>query len=125
VVYFHGLLPMYQHDEKDLRSFRLFTSQLVANGTVRQMDIVRAFHVPLATVKRYTKVHRQYGAAGFFRQPRRRSATVLTSEVKRQAQELLDGGKSVPEVSREIGVAGNTLHKAITAGRLHAVKKKP
>jgi hypothetical protein len=124
VVYFHGHLPLFQHDEKDLKSFRLFTSQLVANGTVRQMDIVRAFQVPLATVKRYTKVHRKHGAAGFFRQPRRRSATVLTPEVKHRAQALLDGGKSVPEVSREVGVAGNTLHKAITAGRLHAVKKK-
>ena len=124
VVYFHGLLPVFQHDEKDLRSFRMYTSQLIANGTVRQRDIVRAFGVPLATVKRYMKLHRQHGTPGFFQQPRRRSATVLTPEVKRRAQALLDEGKSVPEVSREIGVAGNTLHKAVHAGRLHTVKKK-
>ena len=123
VVYFHGLLPVFQHDEKDLKSFRMFTSQLIANGTVRQRDVVRAFGVPLATVKRYMKVHREHGAAGFFRQPRRRSANVLTPEVKQRAQALLDEGKSVPEVSREIGVAGTTLHKAIQAGRLHAFKK--
>jgi len=124
VVYFHGLLPVFQHEEKDLKSFRMFTSQLIDNGTVRQGDIVRAFGVPLATVKRYMKVHRQHGTAGFFQQPRRRSASVLTAEVKQRAQALLDEGKSVPEVSSEIGVAGNTLHKAIHAGRLHAVKKK-
>jgi transposase len=123
VVYFHGLLPVFQHDQKDLKSFRMYTSQLIANGTVRQRDIVRAFGVPLATVKRYMKVHRKHGAAGFFQQPRRRSATVLTAEVKQRAQALLDEGKSVPEVSSEIGVAGNTLHKAVQAGRLHAVKK--
>ena len=123
VVYFHGLLPVFQHDEKDLRSFRLFTSQLIANGTVRQRDIVQAFGVPLATVKRYLKVHREQGAAGFFRQPRRRSASVLTPEVRRRAQALLDAGQSVPEVGGATGVAGNTLHKAIQAGRLHAVKK--
>jgi PII-like signaling protein len=35
----------------------------------------------------------------------------------------LDEGKSVPEVSREIGVAGATLHKAIQGGRLHGFKK--
>src|SRR6266403_5088220 len=76
VVYFHGLLPVFQHDEKDLKSFRMYTSQLIANGTVRQRDIVRAFGVPLATVKRYMKVHRQQGTAGSFsnrgdaRQPR-------------------------------------------------------
>jgi transposase-like protein len=124
VVYFHGLMPVYQHDEKDLRGFRMYTSQLIAQGTVRQRDIVQAFGVPLATVKRYMKLHRQEGAAGFFRAPRRRSASVLTPAVKQRAQALLDEGKSVPEVSGEVGVAGNTLHKAIRAGRLHAFKKK-
>jgi transposase len=123
VVYFHGLMSVFQHDEKDLKSFRMFTSQLIANGTVRQRDVVRAFGVPLATVKRYMKLHREQGAAGFFRPPRRRSASVLTPEVKQRAQSLLDEGKSVPEVSREIGVAGDTLRKAIQAGRLHALKK--
>lgn len=123
VVYFHGLLPVFQHDQKDVKSFRMYTSQLIANGTVRQRDIVRAFGVPLATVKRYMKVHRQHGAAGFFQPRRRRSANVLIPEVKQRAQTLLDEGKGVPEVSREIGVAGTTLRKAIHAGRLHAVKK--
>jgi len=123
VVYFHGLLPVFQHEEKDLQSFRMFTSQLIANGTVRQRDIVQAFGVPLATVKRYMKVQRERGAAGFFQTPRRRSASVLTGEVRQRAQSLLDEGKSVPEVSREIGVKGNTLHKAIRAGRLQATKK--
>jgi hypothetical protein len=124
VVYFHGLMPVFEHDEKDLKSFRMYTSQLIARGTARQRDIVRAFGVPLATVKRYMKVHREQGAEGFFRTPRRRSASVLTPEVKQRAQTLLDEGKSVPEVSCAIGVAGNTLHKAIRAGRLHAFKKK-
>jgi transposase len=123
VVYFHGLLPVFQHGEKDLKSFRLFTSQLIANGTVRQRDIVQAFGVPLATVKRYMKVHRELGAAGFFRPPRRRSASVLTPEMKQRAQALLDEGQEVPQVSLAVGVAGNTLHKAIRAGRLHQFKK--
>ena len=57
-------------------------------------------------------------------QPRRRSANVLTPEVKQRAQALFDEGKSVPEVSGEIGVAGTTLHQAIHDGRLRAVKKK-
>jgi len=102
----------------------VYTSQLIANGTVRQRDIVRAFGVPLATVKRYMKVHRQGGTAGFFRQPRRRGPAVLTAEVQQRAQALLDEGNGVPEVAREIKVLANTLHKAIRAGRLHTVKKK-
>jgi transposase-like protein len=124
VVYFHGLMPVFQHGERDLKSFRMYTSQLIANGTVRQRDIVRAFGVPLATVKRYMKLHREHGAAGFFRPPRRRSASVLTLEVRQRVQACFDEGKSVPEVSRETGVAGDTLRKAIQAGRLHAFKKK-
>ena len=123
VVYFHGHLPVYSHAQDDLKSFRLFSSQLLDQGTVRQADIVSAFGVPLVTVKRYLKLYRNQGAAGFFRQPRRRGATVLTAEVRQQTQALLDEGQSVPQVSRAIGVRANTLHKAIRAGRLHAIKK--
>src|SRR5437879_11280603 len=93
VVYVHGLLPVFQHDEKDLRSFRMFTSQLIANGTVRQRDIVRAFGVPLATVKRYMQVHRQDGAAGFFQPPRRRSASVLTPAVEQRDRKSVGEGR--------------------------------
>jgi len=123
IVYFHGLMPVFHHDEKDLKTFRMYTSQLISKGTVRQRDIVESFRVPLGTVKRYTKLYREQGTKGFYQQPRRRSASVLTKEVREQAQALLDEGKSVPEVSRATQVAGNTLHKAIRAGRLHAVKK--
>ena len=40
-----------------------------------------------------------------------------------RAQQLLEEGHSVPEVSRELEVLANTLHKAIRAKRLPAVKK--
>jgi hypothetical protein len=36
----------------------------------------------------------------------------------KRAQELLDEGRSVPEVAEEIKVMANTIHKAIRAGRL-------
>lgn len=124
VSYFYGHLPIFQHSKDDLESFRLFTSQLVINGSVRQADIVRAFAVPRITVKRYVKLIRQQGAKGFFASPRRRSASVLKGEVGVRAQALFDAGKSVPEVARELDVLPNTLHKAIRSGRLHKAKKK-
>ena len=37
-----------------------------------------------------------------------------------QAQQLLDEGQSVPEVEAELQVLANTLHKAISAGRLRS-----
>jgi hypothetical protein len=123
VVYFHGLMPIFHHAENDLKSFRMFTSQLIDGGTVRHRDIVNAFHVPLATVKRYVKLHRQKGTAGFFQTPRRRTGNVLTPEMRQRVQGLLDEGKSRTEVSRMVGVARDTVRKAIVDGRLHELKK--
>ena len=125
VVYFCGLQPIYQHEEGDLQSFRMFTSQLINIGAVRQVDIVNAFGVPLPTVKRYLKLLREHGPESFFAEPKRRSAPVLNAEVLETAQRLIVEGKSVPEVAAASGVKANTLHKAIRAGRLPGVKKKP
>lgn len=125
VTYFYGHLAVFQHTKEDLKCFRLFTSQLIINGSVRQADIVRAFAVPRVTVKRYVKLIRQQGPKGFFALARRRSASVLKGEVSLRAQAWLDTGKSVPEVAREVEVLPNTLHKAIRSGRLHKTNIEP
>ena len=125
VHYLHGHLPVFQHAEEDVRSFRMFTSQMIANGTARPKEIVQAFGVPMVTVKRYLKLYREHGAKGFYEtKPRPSSASVLRGEVLGQAQRLLDEGRSVPEVAAELQVRGNTLHKAIRAGRLRPAQKK-
>lgn len=119
VYYVHGHLPVFQHGEDDVRAFRMFTSQMIVNGTVKPKEIVRAFGVPMVTVKRYVKVMRERGSEGFYvRKPRHSSASVLKGEVLERAQQLLDEGRSVPEVAGELKVLANTLHKAIRAGRL-------
>ena len=103
----------------------MFTSQMVANGTVKPKEIVKAFGVPMITVKRSVKLYREQGAKGFYEaKPRHSSASVLKGEVIGQAQRLLDEGRSVPEVAQELGVLANTLHKAIRAGRLRPSPKK-
>lgn len=122
VVYFYGHLPVFQHEATDVQSFRLFTSQLIEQGTVRQVDIVEAFGVPSITVKRYCKLLREKGSKGFFAPKGRRSAPVLTAEVLQQAQVSLDEGRSIPQTGQQLGVRADTLHKAIHAGRL---KKSP
>jgi hypothetical protein len=124
VVYLHGHLPVFQHEQTDLQSFRLFTSQLVANGVARAREVVEAFGVPLGTVKRYAALFRREGAAGFYRsKPRRRSETKLTPAIKEQAQTLLSAGCSVAQAARQTGVLATTLHKAIRAKRLPGKKK--
>ena len=125
VYYLHGHLPVFQHAEQDVRGFRMFTSQMIVNGTVKPKEIVRAFGVPMITVKRYVQVFRKRGTEGFYvAKPRHSSASVLKGEVLQQAQQLLDAGRSVPEVARELQVLANTLHKAIRAGRLRKGEKK-
>lgn len=123
VVYFSGLLPIFQHAEDDLQSFRMFTSQLIDMGAVRQVDIVNAFGVPLPTVKRYLKLLRDHGPKVFFAEPKRRSASVLKDEIRQAVERLIEEGRSVREVAEVSGVKANTLHKAIRAGRLPRAKK--
>jgi len=124
VCYFNGHLPLFVHAEGDLATFRMYTSQLVINGTATQSQIARAFGVPLVTVKRYVKLHRQGGSSAFYVTTKKRSASKLSAEVCREVQALLDQGLEVPEVGRRVGVLANTLHKAIRAGRLRRAKKK-
>ena len=125
VWYIHGHLAVFHHDEEDVGSFRMFTSQMIVNGTVKPKEIVKAFGVPSITVKRYVKVFRDHGAKGFYEnKPRRSSASVLKGEVRERARVLLEEGRSVPEVARELKVLANTLHKAIRADRLPAPQKK-
>ena len=125
VCYIHGHLPVFQHDEKDVWSFRMFTSQMIVNGTAKPKEIVQIFRVPMGTVKRYMKVYRDYGAKGFYEpKPRHSSASVLKGEVLERAQQLLDEGPSVPEVAKQLKVLANTIHKAIRAGRLRQPQKK-
>src|ERR1019366_2242473 len=90
VVYIYGSLPIFQHEEGDLRSFRLFTSQLIDMGAARQVDIVNAFGVPLPTVKRYLKLLRDRGPKAFFAEPGVRSGSVLKDE-------KLQSVRSMPE----------------------------
>ena len=125
VFYLHGHLPVFQHEEQDVRSFRMFTSQMIAGGTVKPKEIAKTFGVPMITVKRYMKLYRDQGSKGFYEaKPRHSSASVLKGPVLEQAQRLLDEGRSVPEVAAELKVLTNTLHKAVHAKRLRSSQKK-
>jgi len=124
VVYMYGFMPVFQHAEGDLQSFRLMTSQLIDMGVARQVDIVDAFGVPLPTVKRYLKLLREHGSKAFFAGPKTRVGSVLKGEALQTVQRLMEEGRSVPEVAQASGVKANTLHKAIRAGRLAGTKKK-
>jgi transposase len=124
VVYFNGHLPVFTHPVEDLASFRFFTTQLIVNGTATQGQIVKAFGVPVITVKRCCRQYREGGASVFFKPPARRQGHRLTAERLGQAQAGLDEGQSVPMISAQLKILASTLHKAIDDGRLKQFKKK-
>jgi hypothetical protein len=123
VVYYNGHLPVFTHAKNDLASFRLFTSQLILQGSATQGDVAKAFGVPLVAIKRATKLYRQRGSAGFFVPKKRREGSKLNTEKLEQARALLVQGQPLAVVSRQTGVLSDTLRKAVAAGRLPAVKK--
>jgi len=124
VCYYNGHLPIFMHDRKDLATFRYFTTQLTVNGSASQSQIARAFGVPIVTVKRYVKRFHQGGAKAFFSPPAKRGGFKLNREALAKAQALLNEGSGVPEIGRELNVFPNTIHKAISDGRLARASSK-
>lgn len=124
VTYFNGHMPVFIHDEHDLQTFRMITGQFIVNGNVKQSQIARAFGLPLITVKRYTKLYREKGPAGFYTKRRGRGPAVLTQEVLEKVQHMLDAGSSIPEIASALGLLADTLSKALRKGRLHQPLKK-
>ena len=123
VTSFLGQLPLFRHALGDLRTFRMITSQFVANGNARQVDIAKAFGVSSVSVKRSVRRYRKQGPGGFYAPRRVRGAVVLTAEVVEKLQELLDKGMQTAEAAGELGLNPNTVAKAGRAGRLRVKKK--
>jgi len=124
VTYFYGTLPVFSHAESDIASFKMITAQFYLNGYVKQMDIVRAFGVSPISVKRAVKCFQEEGPQGFYTEKKRRGTTVLTADVLKQAQQLLDDGLEPSEVADQLAIKPDTLSKAIRAKRLHKTVKK-
>ena len=124
ITYFNGHMPVFIHDEHDLRTFRMITGQFIVNGNVKQSQITRVFGLPLITVKRYTKLYREKGPAGFYVERKGRGPAVLTPEVLEKVQQMLDAGAAIPEIASTLGLRSDTLGKALRAGRLRQPLKK-
>lgn len=124
VTYFNGHLPVFTHEAEDLQAFRMFTSQLIVNGSATQGEISEAFGVSLTTIKRYVKKFRQGGVRSMFVPAPRRRGSKLTPEILAEAQKLLDSDRTVPAISQALDVLPTTLHKALDDGRLRALKKR-
>jgi len=117
-TYFAGVLPVFSHSEDDRDSFRMFTAQLVCNGTCKQVDIVKTFGVAPISVKRAVKQYRERRSESFYQRRRGRGATVMTEPVIQRAQELLNQGYSRKETAQQLKIKRDTLRKAINQGKV-------
>ncbi len=124
VTYFNGTIPIFSHDEKDVKAFRMITSQFYVNGLVSQAEIVRAFGVTDISVKRAVKLYRTQGINGFYQTRRSRGTAVLTDDVIKEVQAQFDKGATILEVAEQFALKRDTIRKAVRAGRLHLFEKK-
>jgi hypothetical protein len=124
VTYFNGVMPVFTHDESDIQSFQMITSQFCCGGVIKQVDVVRAFGVTDLSVMRAVKRYRELGPQGFYAPKKTRGASVLTAAVIENAQAMLDEEKGLPEIASGLGLKRDTLAKAVRDGRLHRSKKR-
>lgn len=126
-TYFCGIQPVFRHPRNDRKSFQMFTAQLCCQGVCKQAEIVRVFGVSKKSILRSVSKYRKEGIAGFFRPAKKKGGRcLLNAEVRTQAQQLLDAGRSRRETAEQLGLKYDTLRKAINQGRLRegAEKKK-
>jgi len=124
ITYFNGSMPVFSHNEQDIKSFRIITSQFYINGNASQADIARAFGISIVSIKRSVKLYRSQGIDGFYAPRNTRGSAVLTESVLSAVQKCLDDGQSIPDIATEFSLKKNTLSKAIQSGRLRAPLKK-
>lgn len=79
IVYYNGMVPIFMHDEDDLASFKMITSQLYINGAAKQVELVEAFGINPLALKRWVKKHREEGPSAFYARKRRGVKTLKKS----------------------------------------------
>jgi len=124
VTYFNATMPLFQHGEKDMQSFKMIVSQFHVMGVAKQAELVRAFGVNELLIKRAVKRYREQGPQGFFAPRKGRGPGVLTEEVLGRVQGLLDEGKPLSNIAQCLNLKEDTIRKAITKGRLHRPSSK-
>jgi transposase len=117
--YYLGTFQIGFHKEDDAGSFKSKICELVFSGSCRNVDVLNAFGISPTSLKRWLRQYDKNGAEIFHRLPNTRGGTVLTDEVKREAQRLLNLGLSRKEVAKELSISYDVIRKAIKDGRLY------
>jgi transposase-like protein len=125
VTYFSATMPVFQHSETDIASFKMIVSQFYVLGMAKQSEIVSAFGLNPQLLKRAVKLFKKKGSPGFFEPKKNRGSAVLTESVLMDAQALFDQGMTPSSVAQQLGQKADTIRKAISFGRLHRPSTAP
>lgn len=125
VYYFNGQMPIFFHFAEDLDSFKMFMAQLYILGTASQSEINQTFGLSPINMKRWVKKYKEEGGKAFFRHNVKKKVVprVLTPEVLKKVQTILNAGNNPSEAANELGLKADTLRKAIKSGKLHVVNE--
>jgi hypothetical protein len=119
IQYIVNGLPVYSHSNEDLTSFRFITSNFIANGLCRKVDIERCFGVSEDSVARYYKKFKEEGTQGFFGEDGRKGkAYKISGNLRQRIQSKLVKGQSVNSIAKEEGVAESAIRYQIKVGYL-------
>ncbi len=66
VCYFNYQMPIYQHQEDDIASFKVFLCQLVIIGNATPSQIKRTFRLASKELNHWLKQYREEGPAAFY-----------------------------------------------------------
>ena len=117
VQYIVNGLPAYTHKSDDLNEFRFITSNFIALGLCRKVDVQKAFHVSIDSVHRWYDKYLKEGRSGFFGNDGRKGyAHKLTGKRHERIQRKLDKGQSVLSIAKEEEVSEGAIRYAISQG---------
>ncbi len=118
IYYYNYLSPVDCHPRDDRPAMLLRIARLRQLNRLPVKDLMRAFGVSRATVKRVADRWKEQGDEGFYA-PRRgqgRARSVMTPEMVRQAEMRLAAGLSQRACAAELGVSTSTFNENVRAG---------
>jgi len=121
VHYFNGMMPIFQHQEDDIQTFKMIVSQFYVTGVAKQSEIQRAFGVSSIMLKRAVHIYRTEGVAGFYKEKKAGGPRVLKSDIIEKIENRLEQGDDLKNIVFELGLKLDTVQRAIKKG---IIKKK-
>ncbi len=125
LVYSQGILPIFTHPKDDKRTYHMFLGQLIVEGACKFTVIRDNLGIANSTLRRIVNKYKAKGVVGFYEKSSSgKKRTILTDEVKEEAQRMLNEEFSVSDIAEHFNIKYDTLQKAVQDGRLYRPVKK-